>query len=313
MPHRCALLALFLLPALAACKRAPPAPALDPARASAVLLDRFETVVHVRAGLVPPEQQQGEPVALDVLRDRLGELPWAVEAARGDARALLAASATVLLGARDFRAPGGERALGPVRSVRCFVLVLRPGEAVDPGGWGGAKRAPGAAALWRWAPSRELPGDPELAYFAAAGPGFLVVGNDAAETGATAAALAGAGPADALARLERLDLAGRSAWAYRNYRPAQDPAAAGVQLVPPWATALAFLPDEEKPLITVRLVGDAGAGEPGEELANLLRVPRLSLHAPGVWEARVSLGANGDEAAERLFRLEGLLGFATYL
>jgi hypothetical protein len=144
------------------------APEKDTAgRAAAVLFDAFETVFYADASLmatsgshdrVPPESR----ALLQPFRYFRAGLSWLGDQVLTD---VLAASDGVMVGAKDFRPPNG---LGPVRSTRCFVVMLRSGNALDSRGISstprsGLQRAPQCgtgrpilASLERGIPNRVL-------------------------------------------------------------------------------------------------------------------------------------------------------------
>jgi hypothetical protein len=99
-------------------------------RAASALFSHFETVFFV-AGSHLSEDSLDEPPreASNMVLSPLYELREAMKALAGNhAAGLLSGNDAILVGARDFLPPKG---LGPVRSQRCYIIVLRGHSTVD--------------------------------------------------------------------------------------------------------------------------------------------------------------------------------------
>jgi hypothetical protein len=295
------------------------APALtsDDAKATDALMARFETVVFVAGGIASHPPERGALVAVDSVRVLVDEARRALDTLRpGAGRSLVDLSTSVVLGARDFRAPSGPLGLGGVRSTRCFVFALRPGAKWEVATHlASGLRLPGTPPVWTWkGPPQE--GDPEaISYYAAqATPTLIVLGNDLGEVRSMCGRLAAKGSASSSAVLSGNGVSSASAWAYRRYRRSEstDRVAAGIVDISPSSEALIVVPDASANRVDVRLL-DAQDDSAVAKLDARSYFQPFKREKPGVWRTSVALAGSGPDTATALMAVWYLLGFGIYL
>ncbi len=292
----------------------------EESKAVAVLTTRFETVVFSSGRLASETVQPGAFGAVDSVRFAAYEGRLLLDELRPDAgRSLAELSESLLVGAKDFRAPSGPPPnLGAVRSTKCFVFTLRPGARYDlDARLVSAAQVPGMPGIRTWK-ARQHEGEPEpVSWFAAqAGTAYVVLANDLDELRATVRILGGSESGGSPKLLDEPLLTDQSAWGHRRYRIAQttSPTAAGTADLSPSAIALVVVPDVKSNRVRVRLHGTPG------DTALVAKLNSSSSHLPafretesGVWESVAVLGASRDKDGETLLSVLYLLGFGVYL
>ena len=286
----------------------------DETKAIATVFSRFETVLFV-TGRVAAERPDPEHLAaVDAVRGPVAFAHDALDlAASGAAGRVLASSASVVVGAKDFRAPGGRRGLGGVRSTMCFVFVLRPEARIDPGALlRTTSRTGGQVPLWNWHGPRGE-GDPEVVsvFAASASTSYFVLGNNRDEVVALVRALKAEGEIPLPSPLKEAGVGDQTAWAYRAFRHAQaNPMAAGTTDIAPSTKALVVVPAGTA--LYMRLLGT-----PDDTTAKRLNEQALfapfTEEAPGIWQTAVPVLANNEATARGLLGVLSLLGFGIYL
>ncbi|WP_150106351.1 hypothetical protein [Anaeromyxobacter dehalogenans] len=291
----------------------------EESKAVAVLTGRFETVVFTSGRLATETLQPGALGAVDSVRLAAYVGRFWLDELRPDAgRSLAELSRSLLVGAKDFRAPSGPPpSLGGVRSTKCFVFTLRPGARYDlDARLASAARVPGMPD-GRTGKARQQEGEPEpVSWFAApAGTAYVVLANDLDELRAVVRMLSTSGPPGAANLLDAPLLAGQSAWAHRRYRIARaaDPGAAGTKDLSPSAIALVVVPDVKSNTVRVRLHGAPGDTAFVAKLNTGSFLPAFREVEPGVWESVAVRGASRDTDAEMLLSVLYLLGFGVFL
>lgn len=293
----------------------------EESKAVAVLTARFETVVFFSGRLASETVQPGVFGAVDSVRLAAYEGRRLLDELRPDAgRSLAELSNSLLVGAKDFRAPFGPPPnLGAVRSTKCFVFTLRPGVRYDlDARLASAARVPGMPNSKTWK-ARQHEGESEpVSWFAAqAGTAYVVLANDLDELRAAVRILRGSEPLGSPNLLDApLLLADQSAWGHRRYRIAQtaNPTAAGTDVLSPSAIALVVVPDVRSNKVRVRLHGAPGDTALVAKLnTSSSPLPAFRETEPGVWESVVALGVSRDKDGETLFSVMYLLGFGVYL
>jgi hypothetical protein len=282
-------------------------------KAATAALSRFETLLFIAGELASGRTDPERLVAEDAIRAPLAWTREALElAAPGASGALLGASTSVVVGAKDFRAPVGPRGLGGVQSTMCFVFVLRPGAKFDARSvLRSVARSDGAVPVWRWQGPRGE-GDPEVVevFATPAGSSFFVVGNNLEEILALVGAL-GRATDKVPAALAKAGLMSEPAWAYRRYQHAQaDPTAAGTAKVAPGAEALVVVPAAGS--MTVRLLGSMDDSA-AKRLSEGARLPPFARTKPGVWQTTVPVKTRDEPTAAAFLSVLYLLGFGLYL
>jgi hypothetical protein len=231
---------------------------------------------------------------------------------------LMGSSEGVFVGARDFRAPEG---IGPVYSVRCYVVVLRHTNRFEFGKYMGVSSASATdKGEWRWSAKLGEFGEraPKLSslYGIQVGRRYVLVSNDPASVRIVAQQLAST-KKDTVTPAESADcdiVAKHAIWGCRRYREpkTEDRMAAGMQNIPKDAKTIAFFVDSEEELVTVRLFGDLSPGEDTDSQLDLGSGLSHLKRAGNAWELTFPL--SGDQKAfDRTFIVAGLFGFAVYL
>jgi len=293
-------------------------------RATSALASNFETVFYSDAGLFSgsgayknlPKQSS------DSLRVPFASLLAAVESLpRNSSREMLSDAGSVLVGARDFRAPAG---LGGVRSQFCYVIILRPGTTFELEKYlaGLSKTVAGGVQVWNWSAELGEFGEndrrPSSLYVAQVGELYILISNNMEGLRTTYSQLRS--PQEGLSKpvSSGWEFVGeREYWGYRRYRHEKitDKEASGITDITSSAQVLLFSVDFQKDFGVLRLLAsDSTAAEKlNAATANskgALPVLRKTTH--GAWEAKV--GLLGDQkSADQMFELMSLFGFGIYL
>jgi hypothetical protein len=309
---------LAMAATLIACAEKPQQSA-SAARATSAVVARFETTVFAKADLLAGSPRPGRLSMRDYLREPfMNSLMNLEEVVPGSSGTVLLASESVLLGARDFRAPSGPPPnLGGVRSKRAVVFVLRPGKRLDLSAFDNfAERGP-QGVLWRW-PAHAQEGEPEAIYFHAAlvGDAYFILANSRDDVEFMRRTLEGSAPRreGPPSIREWSTLSQTAAWSYRRYLhdPAEDRMAAGTLDVSDKAEALIMLPNLARDSVTLRLFSADTSAD---------TVPRPNSWGPfppwrgagsGVWEAHVSFKYDETDMTSLLV-MQWMLGFGLFI
>lgn len=220
----------------------------------------------------------------------------------------------VLVGARDFRSPGGSTGLGAVQSHVAYVIVMAEGDDLDISRSAGNSTAlsPAGKSIWQWStPPTEGHPSPYTFYLTQPSPRYILVGDDLGDLqvlvmkliSSTAPLTTGAAGWESLGQ--------PVFWGHRKYRhDAVDKTAAATRDVTPDADMLLFFVEPQRRVGTLRLYSPSATTVETWNSHNLL--PRFRRADSRVWETTIPL--SGDEtAAERLFVVMSMFGFGVYL
>jgi len=285
--------------------------------AAPVLIEQFETVfysdIHLLSGSsvrVPLAKEDRDSLSQPFfyLTDGLDSLGKNVS---GEVFHL---SDSVLVGAKDFRPPAG---LGPVRSQRCYVVVLKNDNTLEFRKY--FKESPSASAMgspvWSWSAKTGEFGelDSRLSSFYATqlGHSYLLVSNSVEALQAVAERLLSPNNDSKITNdvCDWASMNGYPFWGYRLYRHS-DKTSDGVSYAPPDARSLCFFVDIRKKTAVLRLVGSPTAKDALAIHAG--KIPEFRPYQAGAWETRIPLHGN-DLTWERLFDIRVFFGFAVVL
>lgn len=290
--------------------------------AASILLNRFETIFYTKAGLLAASggYRLLHERDADALRVPFAELQWGLDAlGKSSSRQIMGSADAVLVGAKDFLSPNG---LGSTNPQFCDVLVL-------------GKRAPklrgifsaspvGSAsgnAVWQWtAPAQEGHPKPYTFYMSEVSQSYILISNDLAEIQSIASNLISADRnTRSLGGVRDWEFVNHhDYWGYRRYRHegrVGDQDETGTEDVTSTATSLVFAVDFWQRTGWLRVL--ASNGSTAERINSRISTTRSSL-APlrpsgtGAWETKVRFTGD-DKAAESMFFLMGMFGFAVYL
>jgi len=308
---------------LLGCGRGVTADANRQSHVAGVLFAQFETVYSSKASLLASSNGYGGLSAqdADTLALPFGYLLAALNSLGNQSSAdMLANSDVVLVGAKDFLPPAG---LGPVRSKRCYVVVLRNQSRFDLHKY--FQGAPTASSvgmpLWSWSAKLGEFGEndpkPSSLHATQVGQSYVLVSNDLQELQSLAEHLASSS-ADFQSPSGVRDwtsVTQHEVWGYRRYRhnDVVDPMAAGMADVTPGAEALTFYFDSKRKAGVLGLLLKSPADERTVARMNSRAVlPPLKPSGVGAWQTTFPL--TGDEDSfEHLANVAGLFGFATYV
>jgi hypothetical protein len=294
-------------------------------KVSSVLFQEFETVMYAKSDLLPGAgAHHGLSDSVDnnllypfyYLRAGLRQLS---ESASTE---ILKSGDSIFLGARDFLPPTG---LGPVRSKRCYVVLLDHDRKPDFRKYFSRPVASVAGVtVWSWnAQVGEFgEGDPRDSTFfeMQVNDSYVLIANDLPEIRTVAESLTRTVDAEAPRGLRDWEFVRHhEVWAYRAYRfgGVRDVSAAGLRDITEAAEALAFWIDPDRRSGSLRLYTSPGDSTAAMRLNAKMRkpgalLPPLEPAGRDEWEAPISL-ADGKRSFEELFEVRGLFGFATYL
>ncbi len=288
-------------------------------RAALTLHDQFETVFYAKADLLSGSggYKRLSQKDANALRGPFADLLYALNPLGEQVSTeVLRDSDAALVGAKDFRAPGGPPPnLGSVQSNFCYILVLGNRSTFDiskvaskPGVVSSAENA-----VWKWsAPPTEGHSQPYTFYATQVAHSYLLISNSLDNVHAISPKV-GSNTAPNLSgfrdweSISQLDL-----WGYRRYRHKEvhDKEAAGMTEVTSTATALSFFADARKKTAVLRLF--ASDPSTAEKMNAQEGLPLLKSVGKDSWEATIPL--SGDKASvERVLIAMGLFGFGIYL
>jgi len=304
----CAVLSAFLFPAAD-----PPSGKTNDTHAAAVLFENFETVFHTTP-----------PLLADSLVYRGGWYVWepfgylrvGLEALEKQAPAkLLADSDAMLVGTKDYHFPIG---LGPVRSTRCYVAVLRKESTFDLSRF--FREPPVAsvadAPVWIWSANLGEFGErdprPSALFATQLKRSYVVVSNDLEELLNVSGRLTSAGnDAAVLGRVrEWNDVSQHQFWGYRKFRHDQirvtGTISTGAQITPD-AEALITYVDLKKKTGVLRLLSFKVDDATAKNINAGAVIPPLKPIGPRVWQTDFPLIQAGG-SSESAFWVQWLFG-----
>lgn len=302
-----------------ACVRTRADTALE-SRAAVVLSQRFESVIGARPDLLTDSIETASATRDSTRMLRLPFLllisGWEGGAGRDSSHQLFHASEAALVGAQDFRAPSG---IGPVRSLRCYVLLLRRGHEIDLRRHFGAEpiEADGLS-VWRWTAETNEFGEadprPSELFATVVNRRFVLLANDDHELRFVAGQLSSADSrGDVLEVGSFPSVSDQRLWAYRRYRHASAHRdAAGLTPVSQGAHTLRFSVDPRSGNGTLTLTGDRADVRTTAAIDAARKLPQLKSTGDGVWQTSLPL-ARRPQADEQVFAIMWLFGFGFYL
>ncbi len=293
------------------------------AQADSALFQEFETVFYVQADMLsgiglasglPPSARNHLSFPFYQLTEGLRQL------ASHAPSELIPAGSSVLLGAKEFKAPSGPTGLGDVRSTRCYVIISEGRRSPELERYffrhspvGTAQGSP----VWNWSAKLGEFGDgnprESLLYITRVGERYVLVANGLEQLQAVAARLVnGNGNTEELKDLQDwLSVRQHHMWGYRNFRFAGiiEWDGAGLTRVDHNARALEFWVESDGKSGTLRMLNNPGSGSPALNTGYLQPMKPVG---PDASQTPVLL--TGDQnSVSAIFVVEGLLGFAVYL
>jgi hypothetical protein len=226
---------------------------------------------------------------------------------------MLGPADSVLVGAKDFRAPEG---LGDVQSHFCYIVVLAPSnpsilsQYMEKFG----NKAVANGPLWKWSvePAEGRPAPMQL-YATQVTDHYLLVSNSVDDlrvmTQKLRATSSGLVTPSGVREWETISQ--HDVWGYRRYRlgATEDKGAAGVEDVMPGTDALAFFVNPWLRTSVLWLFSST-AGTP-EKINADHTLPPFHRIRGDLWQARIYLA--GDKCPGQMFSVMGLFGFGIYL
>ena len=288
-------------------------------QAAPILTDQFETVFYAKVDLLSGYggYKRLSPRDANALRAPFAGLLYALEPlGKQVSTEVLRNSDAALVGAKDFRAPGGPPPnLGAVQSSFCYILVLGNRSTFDISKVASKSGVMSSAenAVWKWsAPPTEGHSQPYTFYATQVAHSYLLISNSLDDVRAISPKL-GSNTAPNLSGFRDWEsISQHDLWGYRRYRhnEVHDKEAAGTTFVTSTATALSFFADADKKTVVLRLF--ASDGSTAEKINARKELPLLKSVGEGSWEATIPL--SGDEASvERVLIAMWLFGFGIYL
>lgn len=288
-----------------------------PSDAASALSQEFETVFYSRADLLSGSHASKELSKLDgnALRMPFAYFLSALDSlGKGVANNVLAEGDSVLVGAKNFRPPGG---LGSVASQSCYVIVLGRKKTVDfrkfihQSSMDSADRFP----IWNWTAKLGEFGEndtgPSSVYATQISSSYILICNDREELQRVTKLLTStASGSQSVPELEAISQ--YSVWGYRLYRHSElnHSAASGMTYVTPTAKALILFFDSAQNVCVLRLL--ASDTSTVDKINAKAMFPPLRPVSSGVWETKIPL--KGDEStSERIGTAMWLFGFGVYL
>jgi hypothetical protein len=263
------------------------------AHAAAVLFKNFETVFHTTPALLSGSSND---VRSALPSETFGYLLAALDAIGPQVRAnVLENSEAILVGTKDYRPPIG---LGPVRSTRCYVIVLRKESALNLSQYFKKVEtalAAGGAPVWYW--SAELgefgEGDPRPSALLAAQMthSYVLVSNDLddllnisghlASTNNDARVFAGVREWNSLSQHEF--------WGYRKFKHEGSSfidtlSARFIGQITPEAEAATFYVDTKRGTGVLRIFSSSSNDTTAKNMNATGAMPPLKAVGPRTWE-----------------------------
>jgi hypothetical protein len=291
-------------------------------RAASVLFSQYETVFHVRGSAVSPDSLAEPPAnSSNISFVPFYELRAALKAVPGqDATGLLIGNQALLVGARNFQAPKG---LGPVRSQRCYIVVLPSHKILD---LNALFRTPPVTSIagtvvYGWSAQLGEYGEDDIRptsfYATRVGDNYLIVTNDVDNIREVSDALVSLTDRSHLLRTVRdWNMVSRhSIWGYRRYT--EKGKGHGENADPSFpissAEALIFYVESEKKVAVVTILGAQNKDEEEAIKSNsAARALSFRRHSSKVWTATVAL-TGAHDASDQLFAALSLFGFGAFV
>lgn len=289
------------------------------ANAAAVLFRQYETVFYTASPLLARVVSQD---GLNTSGNGVTRLPFlyflgALQSLRANASAvILQNSEAVLLGAKGFIPPKG---LGPVRSIRCYVVVMLPNRRVDIRDYFRSAERTSADGLevFSWSARLNEFGeeDPKASklYATLVSNSFLLVTNSLDELEIAASKLSSVVDSDEFLRgIPDWALVNRySVWGYRHYRNAEIPQSpAAKSFVTPDSGELVSFLDLDKSAVVVRLHGLSTFESTAAKMQAIARLPDFKPDDAGTLETKFPL-TDTEDCSDMLIRIMFLFGFGS--
>jgi hypothetical protein len=287
-------------------------------RGASTLFNHFETVFYAKADLLSDSggYKRLSQQDANALRIPFTDLLQGLNLLDKQASAKILNSAdAALVGAKDFRGPGGPPpGLGDVQSRFCYVLVLGTRSTFDL-----SKVASKAGVVfsaedgaWEWsAPPTE--GHPKAyTFYATQAHSYVLISNDPNDLHAISAKLSASGTAPDLSSIRDWEtISQHEMWGYRRYRHDEaNKAAAGTSEVMPDAQALTFFADPNQKTGVLRLFSPTAAT--ADKMNRTRMLSPFNAAGTGVWETTIPL--TGDQrTSERMFAAMSWFGFGVYV
>jgi hypothetical protein len=279
-------------------------------RVAAVLGHQFETVFYARSDLLG-RGDYGSLSKRDMsnLRSPFFNLERGLDALSNGASAdVIGASQEVLVGAREFRPPGGPPPhLGAVRFRFCYVVLGTRAQDLRRYVNEFHSRSLAGREIWEWlAPSVEGEDGPLHFYATYVVPSHLIVSNDIDDLERVWNALLSS-ERPSMDDIPAAELVSRySMWGFRRAR--HDAATLKILQLPAGVESMLFLVDTNarKGMLRVESV----AADRNSWLRNM-DLPPFTKVGPKAWESVVPL--TGEKSLFMTFDAVGLLGFAIFL
>lgn len=321
-----ALIALVVL--LSGCHRnQEPSQGTLELRASSALVGEYETIFYSKSRILAPDaatfmhiseaeaSNLSYPFAyMQGALDNLGS---------GAHSSMIANSVAVLVGAKNFLAPAG---LGPVRSQRCYVVILKRKSTFDLRKYIASAPVASAAGVpvlsWGAKLGEYGEDDPKSStlYASQLGQSYVLISNDlqGLENIAERLGPVNKGVQSTSEIPEWGTLSQHGEWAYRKYRYIEivdPPSAAGMTDVTSSADSLIFYFNSDNRTGVLQLIAsDKSTAERfnTSNTSSKIAWPPLKQTGAREWETMIPL-AGDDASAESIFVVVGLFGFPVYL
>lgn len=282
-------------------------------RAVSTLFDQFETVFYTKADLLSSSvgYKRLSQQDANALRVPFANLLQALDPLGKQASSeILGKTNAALVGAKDFRAPGGPPPnLGGVQSRFCYVLVLgiRSTFEINKVAKSGVMSS-AEGVVWKWsARPTEGHAQPYTFYATQVGRSYLLVSNNLDDMRAISTALSNDTTPSLSALRDWESISQHEVWGYRRYRHTEEnKAAAGTSEVTPDTQALAFFADAKQKTGVLRLFSPT-AGT-ADKMNGTGIVSPFKAAGNGVWETKIPL--TGDQkTSEQMFAAMSWFGF----
>lgn len=300
-------------------------------RAVSVLLDRFETVIGTESNLLADSGKYDQIAESDARKLRI---PFYLLSSGlnflgpGSMQEIAKKSEFILVGATGFRPPKG---LGPVRSKRCYVVVLSRDRPLELGKYFHLRPTASSDGrqVWSWYAKLGEFGEEDsrgtLLFATRITESYLIVSNDpqALQRVSNDLSLPDK-PLEGLGSSPELDLVrGHRIWGYRRYRFSTSPGvdrdnqdllnrASGMADVKPGTEALTFWIDPNSNRGVLRLVDPLTDPQTAAAINARDALPTLTPAGQGAWESTILLSGN-EQTSEWLLGVMGMFGFGVYV
>jgi hypothetical protein len=288
-------------------------------RAASAVFDKFETVFYANGDLLSGSggykrlsQQDANALRVPFANLLQGLDPLGKQASAE----ILGNTDAALVGAKDFRAPGGPPPnLGGVQSRFCYVLVLGTRSTLEiskvASKSGVMSSADGAA--WKWsAPPSEGHAQPYTFYATQVSHSYLLISNNLDDLHALSIKLSASDAMPSFSGIRDWEsISQHEVWGYRRYRHDEvNKTAAGTSEVMPDAQALAFSADPKQKTGMLRLFSPT-AGT-ADKMNGTRILPAFKAAGNGAWEIAIPL--TGDQkTSEQMFAVMSWFGFGVYV